>query len=127
MRERVLASTIGAALLLGMAAIPAAARDGRDARGGCSGGHSEWRLSVQREEAGLLRVRFRIEGSEGGHEWQLFVSNQGKRIYAGTKLSDDGGEVRLRLPTRDRRGRDHIAATGVDLTTGESCSGGLRI
>lgn len=127
MRERVLASAIGAALLLGMAAIPADARDGRDARSECSGGHGEWRLTVQREGAGSLRVRFRIKGGEEGHEWQLFVSNNGKRIYAGTKLSDDGGEVRLRLTTRDRRGPDRIAATGVDLVTGESCSGGLRV
>lgn len=127
MRERALASTIGAALLIGTAAIPAAARDGRDARGECSGGNSEWRLTVQREGAGSLRVRFRIEAGDEGHEWQLFVSNNRKRIYAGTKLSDDGGEVRLRLTTRDRRGRDRIAATGVDPTTGESCSGTLRV
>ena len=47
------------------------------------------------------------------------------RVYAGTKVSDDDGRVRVRTVTVDRAGRDRIEAAGVNLDTGGSCSGRL--
>ncbi len=126
MRRHVLSISVAGTLALGLMTDPAVARDGRDARGECSGGQSVWRLRVQPEDNRSLRIRFRIDGGEEGHQWQLFVSDNGARVYAGTKVSGDDGRVGIRRSIRDRRGRDRIAATGIDLVTGESCSGAVR-
>ena len=95
-------------------------------RGSCSGGPSEWTLRVEHESSTSLRVRFEIEDGEPEQLWQLFLSDDGTRIYAGSKRSDGGGEVRVRKVTPDRDGSDRIKATGVNLATGESCAGVVR-
>jgi len=114
------------ALVLTLGAGPALAHDEVSNRGSCSGGPSEWRLRVERESSTSLRVRFEIEGGEPDQVWQLFLSDNGTRIYAGSKGSDGGGEVRVRKVTPDRDGADRIKATGVNLATGESCAGVVR-
>jgi hypothetical protein len=81
--------------------------------------------SVARESDTTLRIRFRIEDGEPAQAWQLFISDDGDRVYAGTKVSDDDGRVRVRTVTVDRAGRDRIEAAGVNLDTGGSCSGRL--
>jgi hypothetical protein len=113
-------------LLVGAQALPAAA-GGSDRRGSCDGGPSEWRLRVQREGDSSLRIRFQIEDGEPGQTWQLFLSDNGDRVFAGTKTSRDGGRVRVRRVTADRSDRDRISATGVNLDTGESCSASLTV
>jgi hypothetical protein len=55
------------------------------------------------------------------------MSDDGKRIDARTKVAGDEGSVRARTLTRDRAGKDRIAATGVNLATGESCAGSVSI
>jgi hypothetical protein len=113
-------------LVLTIGASSALAGDEVRQRGSCSGGPSEWRLRVEREDDTSLRVRFDIEGGASGQVWQLFLSDDGERIYAATKESGDGGEVRARRLTADRDGTDRIKATGVNLDTGESCAGRVR-
>ncbi|HEU4529187.1 MAG TPA: hypothetical protein VFT80_14810 [Actinomycetota bacterium] len=108
-----------------LGATPALAT--RDARGSCSGGPSEWRLTVGREDDRTLRIRYRIEDGEPDQAWQLFISDDGVRVYAGTKASNDEGRVRVRRLTADRPGRDRIEAAGVNLETGESCSGRVTV
>jgi hypothetical protein len=93
-------------------------------RGACDG-QSEWRLRVRQETSTTLRVKYRIEGGASGQTWQLFLSDNGTRIYAGNKVSQSGGEVQVRRFTTDRSGSDRIAASGVNLDTGESCGGSL--
>ena len=58
--------------------------------------------------------------------WQLFLSDNRTRIYAGSKRSDGGGGLSVRKVTTDRDGADRIKATGVNLATGESCAGVVR-
>lgn len=114
------------ALVLALGSGTVQARDG-DARGSCSGGPSEWRLRVRPDDGSTLRVRFEIRGGEPGQAWQLFVSDNGTRILARTKTSDDDGRVRVRKLTADRSGSDLIRASGVNLETGESCSGSVTL
>jgi hypothetical protein len=99
---------------------------GGDVEGTCAGGPSEWRLRVSRNGDASLRVRFEIDHGEEGQEWQLFVSDNGQGIFAGSRVSEGGGQVRIRLVTADRAGRDRVKATGVNVATGESCSGSIR-
>lgn len=115
-----------AALVLSLVPVAVQARDGEvRRRGSCSGGPSEWELRVDRESRRYLRIRFEIRGGDEGQTWQLFLSNDGTRVYAGSKVSDDGGEVRVRKLARNRAGSDRIKASGVNLVTGESCLGAL--
>ncbi len=117
---------LAVALVLMLGAGPALAQDEASRHGSCSGGPGEWRLRVERESSTSLRVRFEIEHGEPDQVWQLFLSDNGTRIYAGSKESDGGGGVSVRKVTTDRDGADRIKATGVNLATGESCAGVVR-
>ena len=125
MRNKLSVCLVGLLVLM-LGAGPALARDEARRHGSCSSGPSEWTLRVEPESSTSLRVRFEIEGGEPDQVWQLFLSDDGTRIYAGSKESDGGGHVRVRKITPDRDGPDRIKATGVNLATGESCAGFVR-
>jgi len=125
MRTRPAAVAVACALAVALAA-PAAAQDGAvRRRGSCTGGPSDWKLVVRQETASTLRVKFEIEGGAQGQTWQLFLSDNGDRIFAGSRVSADNGYVRIVREPSDRAGADQIKASGVNLDTGESCGGSL--
>ena len=119
---RVVALALGLTLLL---SIPAQAGGPVERRGDCVGGPGGWRLVVQREGPGTLRVRFELKDVVSAQTWQLFLSDDGVGVYSGTKVAVDG-ELRVRKVTRDRAGRDRIAATAVNVDSGATCGGSLR-
>ncbi|MDH4112285.1 MAG: hypothetical protein OEV60_06310 [Actinomycetota bacterium] len=121
--RRPVALALAAMLLL---AAPALAGDGARRRGSCSGGPGDWTLRVRRVDGGYLRVRFAIDDVKAGQPWQLFLSDNGTRIYSGTKRSTSSGEVHVSRRTRNRAGSDRIAASGVNTETGTSCDASLR-
>lgn len=120
----VVAVLLGSALALSSAS-PGVARDDEMRRHGPCTGPSDWRLEVRREDARTLRVRFRIDHGPAGATWELFLSDNGARFFAGTRTSDAGGEVRVARPAKDRAGTDRIKAYGYSRATGEVCSGSL--
>ena len=107
-------------LALMLAAAPRHSR----ARGSCSRGPGDWTLRVRRDD-GALRVRFTIDDVAAGQSWQLFLSDNGTRIFSGTKSSDAAGEVRVSKRTTNRAGSDRIAASGVNTVNGTTCEGTL--
>jgi hypothetical protein len=113
-----------ASLLLG-STIVAGASDGRRKEGSCSI-HGDWRLEVRRQDANTLRVRFRIEHTPAGDTWEVFLSDNGSRFFAGTRKADANGEVRVSKLTGDRVGTDRIKAYAYSRDTGEVCQGSLR-
>jgi hypothetical protein len=113
------------ALLLASAVTRADASDEVRKRGSCSGGPGDWTLRVRRESATTLRVRFVIDDVKPGQSWQLFLSDNGVRIYSGTKVANSLGEVRVTRFTANRAGADRIAASGVNTATGTTCEGSL--
>jgi hypothetical protein len=115
---------IALALALLLAAAPAHASDEVRRRGSCSGGPGDWTLRVRRDD-GALRVRFTIDDVRSGQSWQLFLSDNGTRIFSGSKSSDAEGEVRVSKRTTDRAGSDRIAASGVNTQNGTTCEGSL--
>jgi hypothetical protein len=119
----VVAVVAGVSLLLGSALVARA--DGRRKEGSCSI-HSDWRLEVRREDAHTLRVRFRIEHTPAGDTWEVFLSDNGTRFFAGTRKADANGEVRVSKPTGDRAGTDRIKGYAYSRDTGEVCQGSLR-
>jgi len=123
---RIVALTSSLALVFALGtASPAAADDEVRRRGSCSGGPGDWVLRVRREDAGRLRVRFKIDDVAAGQSWQLFLSDDGTRIYSGTKTASSSGEVRVSLLTTNRAGTDRIAASGVNTRIGTTCEGSL--
>ena len=103
----------------------AVAGDEERRRGSCSGGPGHWTLRVRREDHHRLRVRFEIDDVAAGQVWHLFLSDDGSRIASATKTSTREGEVRIRTVTRNRSGRDRIAASGVNTRAGTTCEGSL--
>jgi hypothetical protein len=104
---------------------PAGADDEVRRRGSCSGGPGDWVLRVRRDDGGRLRVRFKIDDVAAGQSWQLFLSDNGTRIYSGTKTASSSGEVRVSTLTTNRAGTDRIAASGVNTKNGTTCEGSL--
>lgn len=125
MPSKLLASAVACALALVLAGPAVASDDRIRRRGECTGGPSDWELIVRQESASTLRVKWKIEGGAQGQTWQLFISDNGDRIFAGNKTSRSDGEVRVVREIADRAGGDLIKATGVNLVTGESCGGSL--
>ena len=77
------------------------------------GGAADWRLRVAAEDADTLRVRFRIEDVAPGQSWQLFLSDNGTRIFSATRSSGSQGEIRVNKQTRGSLGpRPHRGQRG---------------
>jgi hypothetical protein len=119
---RSLCAGICAALLV---ASPATAGDGVRRRGDCAGGEGDWDLRVDRVDHDTLRVRFKIDDVDPGEPWQLFLSDNGTRVYSGTKTANSEGEVRVRRKIADRSGTDKVAASGVNVDDGTTCQGSV--
>ena len=115
---------IAVALTLTLA-LPSSAstRDEVRRHGSCSGGRGDWALRVRREGGGRLRVRFRIDHVAAGESWQLFLSDNGTRIFSGTRRSNAGGEVRMTKYPANRPGSDRISASGVNRAHRTTCEG----
>jgi hypothetical protein len=124
-RRRSLAVLVAALTALAVAATPATARDDEIRRSGSCSGPSDWRLRVRKEDARRLQVRFEIEHGASGQTWEVFLSDNGTRFFAGTRTSGDNGYLRVRKQTKNRAGTDRIKGFGYDRTTGETCSGKL--
>jgi hypothetical protein len=127
---RILCCAAALALPTAVLTLPAApALAGRDSirrEGSCSGGPGDWHLRVSRESASTIRVRFDLEHVDPGDSWQLFLSDNGTRIFAGTRVADAGGELHVKKVTADRSGTDRVKGSGVNVSSGGSCDGSLR-
>jgi hypothetical protein len=93
----------------------------------CVGGPSSWRLRATADGAGTLVVRFQLTGGSPGETWNLFLDDNGSGFFAGSRVSDATGLVRVRRSTDDLAGEDIIRAAGHDVATGEVCRGRVRI
>ena len=121
--RRTLAAVVTAVVLLGIGTV-AEASDGVRREGSCTAG-GDWRLEVRHEDANTLRVRFRIEHTPPGDVWEVFLSDNGTRFFAGARTADGSGEVRVSRLTGDRSGTDRIKGYAYSRDTGETCSGSL--
>lgn len=96
-------------------------------QGACVGGPSHWRLRVFADAAGMLVVRFRLSGGSPGETWNVFLDQNGTGFFAGSRVSDESGLVRVRRRTEDLPGVEVIRAAGHDVVTGEICRGRVII
>jgi len=110
-------------LALGASSV-AVASDEIRREGACSSG-GEWRLEVRPDDGDTLRVRLRIEHTPPGDEWEIFLSDNGTRFFAGVRTADATGEVRVSRFTRDVAGSDKVKGYAYSRATGETCSAAL--
>jgi hypothetical protein len=92
--------------------------------GACSSG-GDWRLEVRQDDATSLRVRMRIEHTPQGDVWEVFLSDNGRRFFAGTRTASSTGEFRVTRFTKDLAGTDKIKGYAYSRATGETCSAAL--
>jgi uncharacterized protein (DUF1684 family) len=124
-RVTILAASL-ALVLAPRAATPAGATARTVAHGSCSGpGH--WRLTGGGVAATEIRVRFAVRDVDPRETWQIFVSDDDVRVFAGTRTSGDDGRFAVRVRTRNRGGRDHLEASAINTDDGGSCSGSVRL
>ena len=94
--------------------------------GQCRSGPGEWELKVRRRPRHRLKIEFKVDEIIGGQRWQIFVSDDGRRVAAVSRVSTASSGVRVRARTRNRRGRDRIVASAVNSRNGNTCTGRLR-
>jgi hypothetical protein len=94
-------------------------------RSGSCSGRGDWKLRVRRETASTVRVRFDIEHVRPGDTWQLYLSDNGTRIFSASRVADSEGELRAVRITANRSGTDHVKGSGVNVTAGGTCDGAL--
>jgi hypothetical protein len=125
--SRRVAGMVCVSLVLALiAAVPGNARDDEMRREGSCSAHSDWRLEVRHEDANMLQVRFRIDHTPNGAVWEIFLSDNGSRFFAGTRSSGSNGELQVRKHTPDRSGTDRIKGYGYSRASGEVCSGVIK-
>jgi hypothetical protein len=125
MHRNIIRAVASAALGVSLAVSPSlpglATGDEMRREGSCTG-NGDWRLEVRHDDANTLEVRFRIDHIPSGDVWEIFLSDNGTRFFAGTRTSSSN-DVRVRKLTGDRPGTDHIKGYGYSRDTGEVCSG----
>jgi hypothetical protein len=125
MRRRPFRSLCLGLCIVVLGASAASAGDGVRRRGDCTGGDGDWDLRVERVDRSTLAVRFKIDDVDPGESWQLFLSDNGTRVYSGTKTANREGELRVRRRIADRAGTDRVAASGVNVNDGTTCQGSV--
>jgi hypothetical protein len=124
-RARPIRLVVVAVLTLVTTASSVWAGGGDTTRSGSCSGHGDWKLRVRRETATTIRVRFDIERVQPGDTWQLYLSDNGTRIFSASRVADSEGELRAVKVTANRSGTDHVKGSGVNVSAGGTCDGAL--
>jgi hypothetical protein len=85
-----------------------------------------WQLDVERAGRRRMQVEFEVDNVGNRQRWQVFVSANGRRLAAVSRWSGSSGEFEVNRFSRNRRGRDRVAAAAVNTRTGNRCTGRLR-
>lgn len=109
------------ALVLG--AVPANADVER--RGTCSAG-SSWDVDIERER-GVFDIDVEVQSQTSGENWQLVVTQNGKRVFSSTLPSRQDSDDRyadvdwIFTAKNTPRVRDRFRLVATNQTTGEVC------
>lgn len=96
-------------------------------RGLCRDGPSHWRLSIVKETGRTLLTRLLVKGGRAGQRWNIFMDDNGRGIFAGSRVSRDQGLFAVTRRIANRRGVDHIHFAAHNVVTGDQCRGRAAI
>jgi len=112
---------LGAAVLLGIAAGPAAAKRGDVLRAGTCTGASTSKIKLS-EENGRIEVEFEVDQNRNGVRWTVVLRRNGVRIARLVRTTrPPSGSFEARTLARNGAGADVIRARGVNAS-GEVCT-----
>jgi hypothetical protein len=126
--RRLLAGAVALTATVALLPMSSAQASGRtvERSGNCSQGNAQWDLKAKRLLGGRLYIEFEVDQIPRGARWQLFVSDNGRRVAAVNRTARRSQGVQVSRVTRNRNGRDRIRAAGVNPRTGTSCFAHLR-
>lgn len=94
--------------------------------GNCKASRGDWDLHVRRAPGRRIRIEFRVNQVVHGRRWQVYLSNNNRRVAAASRVTGRSGRFGITRFTRNRRGRDRVWASAVNPRTGATCTGHLR-
>ena len=107
--------------------VPAAAvaGGGGDAQGGCSRS-ADWRLKTDLHN-GRIEVEGRVDSDRNGQRWYWRILHNGDVSFRGSKVTDNGGEIRVERSVVNVSGTDRIGWRATNRRSGETCSGNVSV
>jgi len=90
-------------------------------KSGSCPGPSHWVLVLRSGDPGDLVVTFTVHGGASGQTWSIFMDDNGRGFFHGTRTSKADGWFRVRTVTRNRLGTDKIVVAADNAKTGELC------
>jgi hypothetical protein len=112
---------LGAALVVGGAAMPAAAKDGDViARAACSG-KSVTKLKLS-AEGSRIETEFEVDSNRNGQKWDWTIYRNGKAASTGKSVTRaPSGSFSVRRLVANGAGRDTVKGLAKNPRTGEVC------
>ena len=126
--RRTLATSILTVALVGSGAAAAHADGGDDhgrrVTGSCSSA-TDWTLKVKQDDR-RLEVELEIDANRTGQRWQVSMSHDRQRFFAGTRVTRGrSGSFEVERQVANHRGADRITAMAHNPRTGERCRASL--
>jgi hypothetical protein len=97
------------------------------AGGTCRDGPGHWRLSLRKQSGRILLVRLLVRGGRPGQRWNIFMDDNGRGFFAGSRVSRDGGVFAVGRRIANRPGIDHIHFAAHNVVNGNQCRGHAAI
>jgi hypothetical protein len=88
--------------------------------GACSG-PSHWILRIHAATGARLLVTFTVTGGAAGQRWNIFMSDKGVGIFAGSRTTNSDGTFVVSHYVKDLLGLDKINTAANNTDTGETC------
>jgi hypothetical protein len=124
---RLVASTLGVVMVLGMGLSgPAWANDDARARGTCSRA-ADWELRARARD-GDFEVRFKVDTDRSGQRWIYTIRRDGTPLASGKRTtSSSSASFTVQRTMDDAPGTNRITATARNPQTREYCRAAVTI
>ena len=122
------AGLVMAALVVAAPIIPSAMAQGGGVKttGPCSVS-AKWSLKLSPEDGGKLQTQFEVDDAKAGSTWSIKITDNGTRIFSGSRTANSLGEAKVSVTSPDQAGQDAVKATATNTATGEVCSGSATL
>jgi len=120
------AAALTALCLVGLPAVAQAADGEVIKRGGCSGA-AVWKLKAKPDD-GRLEVEGEVDSNRTGQTWKWRIRHNGDVAHRGTaQTTRRSGSFSVERRVGSAPGVDRIGWRAVNMRSGQTCHGSLRI
>jgi len=122
-RVTALSASLLATVVLALAPLAVAAKDGDIIRTGSCSASSGWKLKLSPED-GRIEVEFEVDQNRNGQTWNVKLRRDGNVFWRGQRTtSGPSGSFEVRKVTANGAGSEYIVARARHPGTGEVCRG----